>query len=53
MNGKAIKAISLAATLVGAVAGVAGSWASKKENDEKIAEEVSKAVANALKKETN
>ena len=52
MNGKVIKAIGIGASVIGAVASVAGSWATKKETDDKIAEQVTKAVAEALTKES-
>lgn len=50
MNSKAIKVIGMVATIGGALASVAGSWASKKETDDKIAEQVTKAVTEALGK---
>ena len=52
MNGTVIKVIGVAASVVGAVATVAGNWATNKQADEKIAKEVTKAVAEALKKES-
>lgn len=51
MNSKLIKFIGVGATLIGAAASVVGSLATKKETDNKIAEECAKAVAEALKKE--
>ena len=51
MNTKLIKGIGIAASVIGAVATVAGNWATNKETDNKIAENVTKAVAEALKKE--
>lgn len=47
-----IKVVGVAATVIGAAATVAGNWASKKETDAKIAEQVTKAVSEALKKES-
>ena len=52
MNSKVIKVIGVVASIVGAIATVAGNWATKKETDGKITEEVTKAVAEALKKES-
>lgn len=52
MNSKVIKVIGVVASIGGAIATVAGNWATKKETDGKIAEEVTKAVAEALKKES-
>ena len=54
MGGKAIKIIGIAASVIGAAATVAGNWAGKKETDDKIAQKVTEAVAEALKaKESN
>lgn len=53
MNSKAIKIIGMVATIGGAVASVAGNWASKKETDGKIAEQVTKAVAEAVGNKEN
>lgn len=53
MNGKVIKAIGIGASVIGAVAGIAGNWATKKETDSEIAKKVTEAVAEALKKESN
>jgi hypothetical protein len=53
MNSKTIKIIGVLASIGGAAATLASNWASKKEADEKIAEHVTKAVAEALKKESN
>lgn len=50
MNSKWIKAIGIVASVGGALATVAGSWATKKETDSKITEEVAKAVTKALEK---
>lgn len=52
MNGTVIKIIGVAASIVGAAASVAGNWATAKQTDEKIAEKVTKAVSEALKKES-
>lgn len=52
MNGKAIKIIGLVASIGGAVATVAGNWASKKEMDETIAKKVTEAIAETIKKES-
>lgn len=48
-----IKIIGIGASVVGAVATVAGNWASKKEVDSEISKKVTEAVAEALKKESN
>lgn len=48
MNGTIIKVIGVAASVIGAVATIAGNWASEKQTDLKIAEK----VAEALKKES-
>ena len=53
MNTKAVKIIGIVATVGGAVANVVASAVSKKEQDAKIAEEVSKAVAEALGNKEN
>ena len=50
MNNKLVKVIGMGATIIGAVATVAGSWASKKETDDKISEKVAEAVAEAIGK---
>lgn len=50
---KVVKIVGVGATVIGAVASVASSWATNKQTDDKIAEQVTKAVAEALKKETN
>ena len=50
MNSKVIKIIGVVASIGGAVATVAGNWATKKETDDKIAEKVMEAVAEALEK---
>ena len=52
MNGKMIKVIGVAASIIGAAATVAGNWASEKNADAKIGEKVAEAVAEALKKES-
>lgn len=46
---KALKIIGVATTVIGAVASVVGAWASDKQLDNKIAEKVSKAVAESTK----
>lgn len=48
MNIKAVKIIGMVATVGGAVANVVANIVSKKEQDAKITEEVSKAVAEVL-----
>lgn len=48
MDSKFIKIIGVGATVIGAAASVIGSLATKKETDNKIAEECAKAVAEAL-----
>lgn len=54
MNGKAIKIVGIAASVLGAAATLAGNWAGKKETDETIAKKVAEAVEEALKvKESN
>lgn len=50
MNIKLIKGIGIAASIIGAVATVAGNWATNKETDAKIGKKVTEAVAEALKK---
>ena len=47
INGKAIKAIGIAASVIGAVATLAGNWAGEKQQDAKIAEKVAEAFAKA------
>ena len=47
MNGKLIKVIGVGASIIGAVATVAGNWATSKETDNKITEKVAEAVAEA------
>jgi hypothetical protein len=49
MTGKTIKIISVAASLVGAVAGLASGWAAEKQQKVQIAEEVAKALAEKAK----
>lgn len=51
MNGKAIKIIGIAASVVGAVATLAGNWAGEKQQDAKIAEKVAEAVSKMSKEE--
>lgn len=45
MNVKAVKLIGIAASVVGAVAALAGNWAGEKQQDAKIAEKVAEALA--------
>ena len=45
VNGKAIKIIGIAASVVGAVATLAGNWAGEKQQDAKIAEKVAEALS--------
>lgn len=52
MNGKAVKIVGLAATVVGALATIAGNWAGEKQQDAKIAEKVAEAIANNAGKES-
>ena len=52
MNTKLIKAIGVGASVIGAVASIAGNWATKKETDSEITKKVAEAVAEALKKES-
>ena len=52
MNGKAIKIIGIATSVVGAVATLVGNWAGEKQQDAKIAEKVAEALAEATKKES-
>lgn len=52
MNGKAIKIIGIAASVVGAAATLAANWAGEKQQDAKIAEKVAEAVAKASGKES-
>ena len=51
MNGKAIKIIGIAASVVGAVATLAGNWAGEKQQDAKIAEKVAEALAKTANEE--
>ena len=51
MDGKWIKVIGIGASLVGAVATLAGNWAGEKQQDAKIAEKVAEAVSKATKEE--
>lgn len=46
MNGKLIKVIGVAASAVGVLASLVGSWASDKQLDAKITEKVAEALAN-------
>lgn len=48
MNGKVIKVVGIAANVLGIVCGLVTNYVSKQERDDKIAEEVSKAVAEAM-----
>lgn len=50
MNTKLVKGIGIAASIIGAVATVAGNWATSKETDTKIGEKVAEAVAEAMSK---
>ena len=52
LNGKVIKAISVIATVGGAALGILGSWATEKQNEAKIAEKATEAVAKLLEKES-
>lgn len=52
MNNKAIKVIGIVASVVGAAATLAANWAGEKQQDAKIAEKVSEALANSLGKES-
>lgn len=52
MNMKVIKVIGIAAAVLGAGLSLVGNWASQKQQDAKIAEEVAKAVAEATKVES-
>lgn len=45
MNIKAVKAIGIAASVVGAVATLAANWAGEKQQDAKIAEKVAEALS--------
>lgn len=45
LNGKVIKGIGIAASVVGAVVTVVGNWAGEKQQDMKIAEKVAEALA--------
>ena len=49
MNGKVVKIIGFAASVVGALASVASSWACEKQADEKIAKKIEEALAKAGK----
>ena len=52
MNGKAIKIVGIAASVVGAVATLAGNWAGEKQQDAKIAEKVAEVIAKNAGKES-
>jgi hypothetical protein len=52
MNIKAVKIIGIAASVVGAVATLASSWAGEKQTDAKITEKVAEAFAKANGKES-
>lgn len=45
----AAKIVGMVASVVGAVASVVGAWASDKQLDNKVAEQVSKAIADSTK----
>jgi predicted methyltransferase len=45
LTGKAIKAIGIVASVVGAVATLAGNWAGEKQQEAKIAEKVAEVFA--------
>jgi hypothetical protein len=49
MNGKTVKIIGILASIAGFAATMAGNWASEKQQDAKIAEEVAKALKNQMK----
>ena len=49
MNLGVIKAIGIGASVIGAVATLAGNWAGEKQQDAKIAEKVAEAVSKAGK----
>ena len=53
MNIKAVKIISALATVGGAVANVIANFATKKEQDAKITEEIANAVAKAVGNKDN
>lgn len=52
VNGKAIKIIGIAASVVGVLATLAGNWAGEKQQDAKIADKVAKALADQTKGES-
>ena len=52
MNNKLVKVIGIGATVIGAVATVASSWASSKKTEDDISKKVAEAVAEAMKKES-
>lgn len=52
MDGKVIKIIGVAASVIGAAATLASNWASEKQTDGKIAEKVAEALAKASEKES-
>ena len=52
MNGKAIKIIGVVASILGAAATLAANWASEQQQDAKIAEKVTEAIAEITKKES-
>lgn len=52
LNGTAIKVIGIAASVVGAVATLAGNWAGEKQQEAKIAEKVAEALAKGIEGES-
>ena len=52
MNSKAIKILGVVASVGGAALAVLGNWAGEKQQEAKIAEKVSEAIAKASGKES-
>lgn len=52
LNGKMIKGIGIAASVLGVVVTLVGNWAGEKQQDMKIAEKVAEAIANSSTKES-
>lgn len=52
MTDKVLKIIGVAATVIGGIASIVGTLVSKQQQEDKITEEVAKAVAEAMKGES-
>lgn len=51
MNGKVIKVLGLAASVIGVAATLLSDWVNEKKMDEKIEEKVNEAVAEQIEEE--